>query len=140
VLGGVQFSMDGRDVDFSKTLLYKGSMYDGVPNLASVFGYTNASWTLKCELTCNFICRLLNRMDKKGYRVCVPQNGDASMQEARWLNLSSGYIQRSIDQLPKQGSKSPWKLYDNYVLDTMSLSTGSLDDGVMKFSHPRGAA
>ena len=140
VLGGIQFSVDGKAVDFSKTLLYKGSMYDGVPNLASVFGYTNASWTLKCELTCNFVCRLLNHMDKKGYRVCAPRNGDASMPEARWLNLSSGYIQRSIDKLPKQGSKSPWKLHDNYVLDTMSLSTGSLDDGVMKFSHQRGAA
>jgi len=115
-------------------------MYDGVPNLASVFGYTNASWTLKCELTCNFVCRLLNHMDKKGYRVCAPRNGDASMPEARWLNLSSGYIQRSIDKLPKQGSKSPWKLHDNYVLDTMSLSSGSLNDGVLKFSHHHGAA
>jgi monooxygenase len=109
-------------------------MYGGVPNLASVFGYTNASWTLKCELTCNFVCHLLNHMDRMGARVCMPQNDDASIEEARWLNLSSGYIQRAIDKLPKQGSKSPWKLHDNYVLDSMTLRARSFDDGVMRFT------
>jgi len=135
LLGGIQFSIDGLAVDFSKTMNYRGSMFGGVPNFASVFGYTNASWTLKCELTCNYICRLLNHMDRNRYQVCVPQNNDASVKEERWLNLSSGYIQRVIDKLPKQGSKSPWKLRNNYVLDTMNLKTATLDDGVMKFSR-----
>jgi monooxygenase len=134
VLGGVQFSVDGRAVDFARTLNYKGSMFGGVPNFASVFGYTNASWTLKCELTCGYVCRLLSHMDKKGYQACVPQNEDASIKEERWLNLSSGYIQRALDKLPKRGSKLPWKLRDNYVLDAMSLRTSSVDDGVMRFS------
>ena len=135
VLGGIQFSVDGRAVDFAKTMNYKGSMFDGVPNFSSVFGYTNASWTLKCELICNYICRLLNHMEKRGYQACMPQNEDASVKEERWLNLSSGYIQRVADKLPKQGSKLPWKLRDNYVLDAMSLRTSSLNDGVMRFSH-----
>ncbi len=134
LLGGIQFSVDGQAVDFSKTMLYKGAMYSGVPNVASVFGYTNASWTLKCELTCNFVCRLLNHMKSIGARVCVPQNDDAFIEEARWLNLSSGYIQRVIDKLPKQGSKSPWKLHDNYVLDSVTLRARSFDDGVMRFT------
>ncbi len=134
LLGGIQFSVDSRAVDFSKTMLYKGAMYSGVPNLASVFGYTNASWTLKCELTCNFVCHLLNHMNEMGARVCMPQNHDASIEEARWLNLSSGYIQRVIDKLPKQGSKLPWKLRDNYVLDSMTLRARSFDDGVMQFT------
>jgi len=133
VLGGVQFKVDGRTVDFADTMLYKGAMYGEVPNFASVFGYTNASWTLKCELTCNFICRLLNYMGKKGYQVCVPQNDDPSLKKTPWLNLSSGYIERVADKLPKQGSKLPWKLHDNYLLDMMTIKVRSLDDGVMKF-------
>jgi monooxygenase len=135
VMGGIQFRVDGRSVDFSETMNYRGSMFAGVPNFASVFGYTNASWTLKCELTCNYICRLLNYMDKKGYQACVPENSDASVREQRWLDLSSGYIERIIDKLPKQGSKSPWKLHNNYVLDAIIQRAASLDDGVMRFSR-----
>jgi len=134
VLGGVQFSVDGRAVDFAKTLNYKGSMFGGVPNFASVFGYTNASWTLKCELICNYICRLLNHMDARSYQVCMPQNDDASVKEQRWLNLSSGYIQRAVDKLPKQGTKLPWKMRDNYVLDALALRTSSVDDGILRFA------
>jgi monooxygenase len=139
-LGGIEVSVDGRAVDFGKTLNYRGAMYGGVPNLASVFGYTNASWTLKCEMICGFLCHLLNRMDKRGYQVCTPQNHDASVKEERWLNLSSGYIERTIDKLPKRGSKSPWKMRDNYVLDAVSMRISRLEDGVMTFSHQRGAA
>ena len=96
-LGEVQLEVDGRAVDPSKILNYKGTMYGGIPNLASVFGYTNASWTLKSELTCNYICRVLNHMDRGGYQVCVPQNEDPSLTVEPWLNLSSGYIQRVAD-------------------------------------------
>jgi monooxygenase len=132
-LGGINLTVDGRPIDPGKTLNYRGTMFSGIPNLAAVFGYTNASWTLKAELTCQYICRLLNYMERKGLKICQPENADASMNEEPWLNLSSGYIQRAADQLPKQGSKMPWKLHQNYVLDVMSLRFGSLDDGVMKF-------
>jgi monooxygenase len=135
-LGDVQLSVDGRAIDPSQTLNYRGTMYGGIPNLASVFGYTNASWTLKSELTCNYICRVLNHMNRAGYQVCVPQNDDPSVTLEPWLNLSSGYIQRVADKLPKQGSKLPWKLHQNYVKDVMSLRYGSLNDGVMRFLNP----
>jgi hypothetical protein len=108
-------------------------MYGGIPNLASAFGYTNASWTLKSELTCDYICRVLNHMEQKGYQVCVPQNDDPTVALEPWLNLSSGYIQRVADKLPKQGSKTPWKLHQNYVKDVMSLKFGALEDGVMRY-------
>jgi len=132
-LGDIQISVDGRLVDPAKTLNYKGTMYGGIPNLASTFGYTNASWTLKSELTCDYICRVLNHMEQKGYQVCVPQNDDPTVTAEPWLNLSSGYIQRVADKLPKQGSKMPWKLHQNYVKDVMSLKFGALDDGVMRY-------
>jgi cation diffusion facilitator CzcD-associated flavoprotein CzcO len=135
-LGEVQISVDGRAIDPAKTMNYKGTMYGGIPNLASVFGYTNASWTLKSELTCNYICRVLNHMDQGGYQVCVPQNDDPSVAIEPWLNLSSGYIQRVADKLPKQGSKVPWKLHQNYVKDVISLRYGSLEDGVIRFLNP----
>jgi monooxygenase len=134
-LGGMQLIIDGRAVDPAKSLSYRGTMYSGIPNLASAFGYTNASWTLKCELTCDYVCRLLNYMDKKGTHVCVPQNDDPTVQEEPWLNLNSGYILRVADKLPKQGSKMPWRLRQNYVLDIMNLRHGSLEDGVMQFSQ-----
>jgi monooxygenase len=135
-LGNIQISVDGRHVDPANTLNYKGTMYGGIPNLASTFGYTNASWTLKSELTCDYICRVLNHMQQKGYRVCVPQNDDPTIKPEPWLNLTSGYIQRVADKLPKQGSKTPWKLHQNYVKDILSLKFGSLDDGVIRFLNP----
>lgn len=134
--GEIQISVDGRHIDPAKTLNYKGTMYGGIPNLASTFGYTNASWTLKSELTCNYICRVLNHMDRTGHRVCVPQNEDPTVMPEPWLNLTSGYIQRVTDKLPKQGSKVPWKLHQNYVRDIMSLKFGSVNDGVIRFMHP----
>jgi monooxygenase len=135
-LGDIQISVDGRHIDPANTLNYKGTMYGGIPNLASTFGYTNASWTLKAELTCDYICRVLNHMEQKGYRVCVPQNDDPAVKPEPWLNLSSGYIQRVADKMPKQGSKTPWKLHQNYVKDILTLKFGSLDDGVIRFLNP----
>src|SRR5207237_5440602 len=111
VLGGIDVSVDGRPVDFARTLNYKGMMYSDVPNLASSFGYTNASWTLKCDLTCEYVCRLLNYMDKNGYGSCTPRNSDPSVTEEPWIDFTSGYVQRAIAKMPKQGSKRPWKLY-----------------------------
>lgn len=134
VLGGMEVGVDGRVVDFARTLNYKGMMYSGVPNMASAFGYTNASWTLKCDLTCEYVCRLINYMDRRGYRQCVPQNADPSVTEQPSLSFSSGYVQRSIAKMPKQGSKRPWRLYQNYALDIVTLRYGKIDDGVMRYS------
>ena len=136
LLGGIDVRIDGERVDFSKSLNYRGAMYSDVPNLASAFGYTNASWTLKCDLTCEFVCRLLNRMDALGLRQVTPRNRDSSVGMQPWVDFSSGYIQRSIDRFPKQGTKHPWKLYQNYALDILNLRYGRLDDGVLEFSNP----
>jgi len=134
VLGGVQVSVDGAPVDWSQTLNYKGLMYSGVPNLAASFGYTNASWTLKCDLTCEYVCRLLNHMTKHGWRQCVAHNRDASMPTEPWIDFSSGYVQRSLARFPKQGSRPPWKLHQNYARDILTLRYGRIADGAMAFS------
>jgi hypothetical protein len=110
-------------------------MYSDVPNLASVFGYTNASWTLKADLVSEYVCRILNRMDRRGERICMPRNADPTLSEEPWVSFSSGYIQRALEHQPKQGSKHPWKLYQNYVLDLLSLRFGRLSDQGMTFSR-----
>ncbi len=133
-LGGLEIAVDGREVALSETMSYKGMMLSGVPNLAFTAGYTNASWTLKCDLTHDYVCRLLKRMDEHGDRQCTPRNGDPSVAELPFIDLASGYVLRSIDQFPKQGSKAPWRLYQNYPLDVMSLRFGALEDGAMEFS------
>ena len=132
MLGGMQVEVDGQAIDFAKTLTYKGMMYSGVPNLASSFGYTNASWTLKCDLTCAYVCRLLKYMEAHGYRQCTPLR-DANVHEEPFIDFSSGYVQRAIATLPKQGSKTPWKLHQNYLLDLLALKFGSLTDEAMEF-------
>ena len=134
-LGGMPITVDGQEVDISKTLSYKGMMLAGVPNLAMAFGYTNASWTLKCDLTCEYVCRLLNHMRDQGYVQCVPLNRDPSITEEPFIDFSSGYVQRSIDQFPRQGSKAPWRLYQNYALDIISLRFGAVSDGAMQFAR-----
>jgi cation diffusion facilitator CzcD-associated flavoprotein CzcO len=134
VLGGLEVSVDGRQIEFAKTLSYKGMMYSDVPNLASAFGYTNASWTLKCDLTCEYVCRLINYMDGHGYKQCVARNLDPTVAEVPWIDFSSGYVQRSVAKMPKQGSKRPWRLYQNYALDIVTLRFGKVDDGVMQYS------
>jgi monooxygenase len=138
-LGGMQISVDNRDLDLSETMSYKGMMLSGVPNLAVAFGYTNASWTLKCDLTCEYVCRLLNHMDEHGYKLCVPESPDASVAPMPFVDFSSGYVLRSIDEFPKQGSKAPWRLYQNYPLDILSLKFGALEDGALRFSGTRAA-
>jgi cation diffusion facilitator CzcD-associated flavoprotein CzcO len=134
LLGGMETVVDGRTIDFAKTMNYKGMMYSDVPNLASAFGYTNASWTLKCDLTCEYVCRLINYMDRHGYKQCVPHNVDPSVEQLPVLDFSSGYVQRALPMLPKQGSKRPWRLFQNYAFDIVTLRFGKVDDGVMKYS------
>jgi len=134
-LGGIRLTIDGKSVEPNQTFIYKGMMYSGVPNLASVFGYTNASWTLKADLVCEYVCRLLNHMQRNGYTRCMPVNSDPSLKEEPWVNFSSGYIQRALPHQPKQGSRRPWKLYQNYALDLLSLRHGRLRDDAMTFSR-----
>ncbi len=134
-LGGVQLSVDGREICLADTMSYKGMMLSGVPNMAFSVGYTNASWTLKCDLTCEYVCRLLRHMDEAGFRQCAPHNRDPRVSELPFIDFSSGYVLRSIDKFPKQGSKAPWKLHQNYPLDILNLRFGSVEDGVMEFSN-----
>ena len=134
VLGGVELTVDGARVNLAETMSYKGMMYTGIPNLASCIGYTNASWTLKCDLTCAYVCRLLNHMMQAGYRRCTPRVSDPSITPEPWIDFSSGYVRRSIHMFPKQGSRAPWRLYQNYALDTLSLGFLPVEDGAMDFS------
>ena len=132
ILGRVELTVDGERIDVSKTMSYRAMMFSGVPNLALSFGYTNASWTLKADLTAEYVCRLLQHMRRHGYRSVVPRRDDA-VKEAPFLDFTSGYVQRALAELPKQGSRAPWKLRQNYVLDRLELRRGDVDDGVLRF-------
>lgn len=135
LMSGVQVMVDDKPVDLSKALSYKGMMFSDIPNLAFVLGYTNASWTLKCELTCQYVCRLLTYMDRHHYRQCAPRNQDPALVEEPILDFTSGYVQRALPMLPRQGSKQPWKLYQNYLLDLLSLRFARVNDGTMEFAQ-----
>jgi monooxygenase len=139
-LGGMEIAVNGRDVEFPDTLTYKGMMLSGVPNMAFAVGYTNASWTLKCELTCEYVCRLLNHMDEHQYRICTPHNRDPSVTEEPLIDFSSGYVRRAIDRFPKQGAKAPWRLYQNYARDLLLLRFGPIEDEALEFSKPESPA
>ena len=133
VLGKMTITVNGKLIDPAKTMTYKGMMYSDVPNMAVVMGYTNASWTLKCDLTCEYVCRLINHMDRHGYAAATPRRSDPTVVEEPWVNFSSGYIQRSISKMPKQGSKAPWRLNQNYVKDLLALRYGTLSDDAMTY-------
>lgn len=133
-LGGMELVVDGEPVDISEKMAYKGMMLSGVPNCAFTVGYTNASWTLKADLTSEYVCRVLAHMDAHGYRKSVPELSDPSVTEMPLLDFTSGYVQRSLHEFPKQGSKEPWKLRQNYVLDIRTIRRGPIDDGAMRFS------
>ncbi len=137
MLGGVAVSVDGSKVDFSKTFTYKGVMYSEVPNLALVFGYTNASWTLRADLICEYVCRLLNHMDAKCVAIATPRVRGAGMTPEPWLDFSSGYVQHSLAILPKQGPKSPWRQNQNYVADIKEMRHAPIEDQVLEFSNPK---
>jgi monooxygenase len=134
VMGGMTLTIDAREVDVAETVGYKGIMFTGIPNLASTFGYTNASWTLKADLGADYVCRLLRHMDAHGYRTCVPRAPDPTLPTEPFLELTSGYVLRSLDRLPRQGSKTPWRLHQNYLLDLRLMRHGRIDDGALEFS------
>jgi len=138
-LGGIEIAVDGQQLDLPSRLTYKGLMLSGVPNAAISIGYTNASWTLKCDLTCEYVCRLLNHMREHGYRQAVAVHEGKSVVSKPLIDLASGYVQRSVDKFPRQGPKKPWRLRQNYPLDVMALRLGELEDGVMRFSREASA-
>ena len=131
--GGIEMIVDGQSMDVHERWTYKGMMLSEIPNAAFAMGYTNASWTLKVDLSSQYVCRLINYMDRKGYQQCVAHNNDSSIKEENIVDFTSGYIQRALGNLPKQGSRSPWKLYQNYVLDLLTLGFGRIKDRAMQF-------
>ena len=135
--GGMQIAVDGAPLHVGQCLSYKGMMLNGVPNFAYVFGYTNASWTLKSDLTGQYVLRLLRHMQRHGLDSVMPQLKDATVQPEPWVDFSSGYFQRALDRFPKQGSKKPWRLYQNYVRDLLALRWSALEDGVLQFGKAR---
>jgi cation diffusion facilitator CzcD-associated flavoprotein CzcO len=134
-MGGLEIAVDGEEIDISETVGYKGMMFSGVPNLAVALGYTNASWTLKCDLICEYVCRLINHMDEHGYDQCMPRRPDSSVEIVPFIDLTSGYVLRSIDKFPKQGSRPPWRMYQNYPRDILLIRRGDLEDEGMEFSR-----
>jgi monooxygenase len=136
LFGGTELWVDGCKVDPGRRLAYRGVMLSGVPNLASVFGYINASWTLKADLICGYVCRLLNYMQRKGFRQVTPVSEDETAVAAFVENFSSGYIRRALDGWPKQGAAAPWRVYQNYPRDVVSLRWSRIDHRALKFSNP----
>jgi monooxygenase len=134
-LGGADLEVDGRPVDLANTLAYKGVMVSRVPNLASVFGYINASWTLKADLICNYVCRLLNLMDKKGMRQVTPLPRNETAVAPFVQKFTPGYIERALAAWPKQGSKAPWRVNQNYIRDILALKWSRVDTA-LEFSNP----
>jgi cation diffusion facilitator CzcD-associated flavoprotein CzcO len=140
VFGGVDLEVDGRVVSLPETMAYKGMMLSDVPNFAFAIGYTNASWTLKVDLTAEYVCRLLNHLRSTGKQIALPHNDDPNVEEVPLLDFQAGYVLRSLDKFPKQGSKAPWNLRMNYPMDLVSLRFGSINDAGMKFLPKQPAA
>lgn len=134
-MGGMSLVVDGAPVDVPSTVGYKGMMLSGVPNMALALGYTNASWTLKCDLVSEYVCRLLRHMDERGYRSCAPRAPDPSMPREPFLDLAAGYIQRSLHLLPKQGARAPWRLHQSYFRDVRMFRHAPLEDEAMVFAR-----
>ena len=132
-LGGVKLAVDGAAVEPGKTFIYKGAMLGNIPNFAFCVGYTNASWTLRADLSSTFVCRVLNHMKRHGYRVCRPVCDPEGLEVKPLLGLNSGYVLRAAADLPKQAGKQPWIMRQNYILDMLTMRLGRLEDGVLKF-------
>jgi cation diffusion facilitator CzcD-associated flavoprotein CzcO len=133
-LGGVQLIVDGEPIQPSREFIYKGTMLSNVPNFGFCVGYTNAPWTLRADLASTYVCRVLNHMDRRGYRTCTPVCDSASLEPRPLLNLTSGYVQRAAADLPKSATKAPWLIRQNYIRDLVTMKYGRLQDGILKFS------
>ena len=136
-LNDINVSVDGVKVEANRKLSYKGMMLSGVPNLAISFGYVNSSWTLRADLTCEYVCRLINTMDKEGCAACSPEEDLNALVEDDYIDFTSGYVQRALDRLPKQGKKSPWRNYQNYLLDIFYVRLFSIKDSTLRFYNPK---
>jgi len=137
VLGGTRFVVDGREVPLSQTVGYKGTMFSGIPNLAAAMGYTNASWTLKCDLICEYVCRMLGDMDATGVDTVVPEWTEPELPGVPFVDLQSGYVLRSVADFPKQGAEAPWRVHQNYFLDRRMLGAGAHAYDGLRFSSSR---
>ena len=133
MFGGLKFEVDGRPVDLAQTMAYKALMLSGVPNFAYTVGYTNASWTLKADLVVDYVCRLLDHMDRRGVRKVVAER-DASVGEMPFIDFNAGYVLRALDKVPKQGDRAPWMLKQNYITDLRTIRRHDIDDGVLTFA------
>ncbi|HYV83350.1 MAG TPA: NAD(P)/FAD-dependent oxidoreductase [Pyrinomonadaceae bacterium] len=138
LFSGMQLVVDEVPVELPKTFVYKGMMFSDIPNLAFAVGYTNASWTLKCDLTAEYVCRLLNHMDHHGFDICTPRVNDPDIGEEPVIDFNSGYVMRALHTLPRQGSKTPWRLHQNYMKDLRMMRYGRVDDGTMEFQAVSG--
>ena len=131
--GGVEYSIDDKTLDFTEHFIYRGMMFSDMPNMAFTVGYTNSSWTLKADLTGNYVCRVLNKMARGGYTTVTPHM-KGEVDEVPLLDFDAGYVLRARDQFPKQGNRLPWKNYQDYIRDFVSLRLGSLRDKELEFS------
>ncbi len=134
VCNGIELFVDNEQIDVSKKMTYKGMMFNDVPNLVATFGYTNASWTLRADLTSEYVCRLLNFMDKKSFNYCCPRVDGVVEEDGNWLDFSSGYVVRSMHKFPKQGSREPWRNTQNYLKDIFAIRFGRLQNKELKFT------
>lgn len=132
LMGGLEIDVDGTPVEIASAMSYRGMMFGDVPNLAYAFGYTNASWTLKCELTARYVCRLLRYMERHGFVQCTPRR-DPAVEARPAITFNSGYVQRALHRLPSQGTRKPWRMNQNYLLDLLDLKFSRLNDGTMEF-------
>lgn len=133
IFGGATLSVDGEVVDPAGTMAYRAMMLSGVPNFAFTIGYTNASWTLKADLVAEYVVRVLSRMRATGTRSVVPVR-DPSVEEVPLMDFDAGYVQRVVHTLPRQGTRAPWALKQNYLHDALALRRAKLDDGVLRWS------
>jgi cation diffusion facilitator CzcD-associated flavoprotein CzcO len=139
LLGGMQLTVDGKPVELGKTVSFKGAMFSSVSNLALAFGYANASWTLKADLSSAYLCRLLNHMDRHGYAAVMPREMHVADDAPAMLPLQSGYVKRAQGVMPRQGPEAPWKANHNYMLDVFEFRFGKVDDPALIFT-PRQTA
>ena len=131
IMSGVALVVDGVATQLGEHMSYKGFMYSDIPNIISSFGYSNASWTLKSDLICTYMCRLLNHMDEHGYTIAKPHDADVKLVEDPMMNLTSGYVQRALAGLPKQGDREPWLAHHDYMLDRKNLRKGPVTDAMV---------
>jgi monooxygenase len=137
LFGGAAILRNGAPADLTEMMAYKGMMLSGLPNMAFTIGYTNASWTLKADLVSEFVCRVLNYMDDHGYDTVVPQRPGAEIEERPLMDFTPGYVLRALDELPKQGSRAPWRLKQNYLFDLQFIRRGKVDDDALHFTKHR---